>query len=79
MSQSSSQLRIQRLNDMSVNKAMGFSDKGPWTTNLDGKYIQSDDFTHDVILRIGGDFESDEQRRAYAQGLADILNKHNEG
>lgn len=57
-----------------------FSDKGPWTVcNPEGYAIESDDFTHDVILRIHGDFESDEQRRAYAQGLADILNKHNEG
>ena len=64
---------------MSVNKEIGFDDKGPWTTNLDGKYIQSDDFTHDVTLRIHGDFVSDEQRRAYSQGLADLLNKYGAG
>ena len=62
---------------MTINR--GFDDKGPWTTNLDGKCIHSDDFTYDVILRIGGDFESDEQRRAYAQGLADLLNKYGAG
>ena len=54
-----------------------FSDKGPWQLSAyDGRSIESDDFTHDVTLAIHGDFESDEQRRAYAQGLADLLNKH---
>lgn len=56
---------------------MGFDDKGPWVVQCQcGSCIESDDFTHDVILRICGDFESDEQRFAYAQGLADLLNKY---
>jgi len=59
---------------------MMFSDKGPWSVpDMTGLVIESDDFTHDVILRIHGDFESDEQRYAYAHGLADVLNKHNKG
>ena len=65
---------------MSVNKVTGFDDKGPWEpTDKTGKAIQSDDFTHDVMLRICGDFASDEQRYAYAQGLAEVLNKHSGG
>lgn len=60
---------------MTINR--GFDDKGPWSVpDMTGLVIESDDFTHDVILRIHGDFESDEQRHAYAQGLADLLNKH---
>jgi len=34
----------------------------------------SDDFTHDVILRITGDFYSADQRKAYAENLAKKLN-----
>lgn len=65
---------------MSVNKVIEFNDKGPWTvSNKEGRSIESDDFTHDVMLSIGGDFESDEQRYAYAHGLANVLNKHNKG
>lgn len=59
------------------NKLTGFDDKGLRSvSSADGFFIESDDFTHDVTLRIHGDFESDEQRCAYAQGLADLLNKH---
>ena len=63
---------------MTINR--GFADKGPWQLSAyDGRSIESDDFTHDVTLAIHGDFESDEQRRAYAQGLADLLNKYGAG
>ena len=56
-----------------------FSDKGPWQLSAyDGRSIESDDFTHDVTIAIHGEFESEEQRRAYAQGLADLLNKYGE-
>jgi hypothetical protein len=59
---------------------MGFDDKGPWTVcHEDGRGIESDDFNHDVHLSIVGDFGSDAERFAYAQGLAEVLNKHNEG
>jgi len=58
---------------------MKFNDKGPWTvSNKEGHTIESDDFTHDVMITIGGDFESNKQRYAYAQGLAEVLNKHKE-
>lgn len=49
-------------------------DKGPWTVSEDGRVIESDDFTHDVILRVTGDFYSDEQRKEYAENLAAKLN-----
>ena len=52
----------------------GLHDKGPWTVSDDGRAIESDDFTHDVILRVAGDFFSDEQRKAYAENLAAKLN-----
>ena len=52
-------------------------DKGPWTVSADGREIESDDFAHDVILRVTGDFYSDEQRKAYAENLAAKLNAHN--
>lgn len=50
-------------------------DKGPWEVSKDGSAIQSDDFTHDVILRVTGDFYSDEQRKAYSDILAMKLNR----
>lgn len=52
-------------------------DKGPWVVSNDGREIASDDFTHDVILRVTGDFWSDEQRKAYAENLAAKLNVPN--
>lgn len=67
---------------MSVNKPMRFDDKGPWSVEAhssDDKQkiiIQSDDFNHDVWLYLSGDFATIEDKIAYAQGLADILNKH---
>jgi len=39
-------------------------DVGPWMVSPDGGGIQSDDFTHDVILRVTGDFYNDAQRTA---------------
>lgn len=49
-------------------------DTGPWSVSEDGREIQSDDFTHDVILRVTGDFYDDAQRNAYAKNLAAKLN-----
>lgn len=64
---------------MTTQNKIGFNDKGLWSVpDMTGLVIESDDFTHDVTLRIYGDFESDEQRRAYAQGLADLLNEYRE-
>lgn len=53
------------------------SDRGPWRVMVDEKgipSIASDDFTHDVVLRITGDFEDNIMRKAYAQDLCDSLN-----
>ena len=49
-------------------------DKGPWTVSADGRGIESGDFTHDVYLRVTGDFYSVEQRKAYSDYLAAKLN-----
>lgn len=38
--------------------------------------VYSEDFTHDVMLTINGDFESNEQRNQYAIDLAEKLNTH---
>ena len=55
---------------------MEFKDKGPWQlADSFGFAIESDDFTHDVRLKICGDFGSDADRVKYAQGLCDVLNK----
>jgi hypothetical protein len=51
-------------------------ENGPWyaTEWFDGRVvIQSDDFTHDVALIVTGDFEDDEQRKAYARMIAERL------
>lgn len=50
-------------------------DKGPFKViNVNGKtIIGSDDFTHDVWLYLTGDFESDEDRQAYADWVARVL------
>jgi hypothetical protein len=48
-------------------------DKGPWHAGVTAVY--SDDFTHDVHLRIHGDFADDNQREEYAKGLALMLNR----
>lgn len=54
-------------------------DKGPWKVgNHNGKEggsVYSDDFTHDVVLAISGDFEDDHQRIEYAKALCARLNK----
>ena len=49
-------------------------DTGPWEVSSDGRHLSSDDFEHDVVLEIKGDFYSDEQRKAYADQLAVRLN-----
>lgn len=51
-------------------------DKGPWRVKQseDGAVLLlSEDFTHDVCLKIGGDFESAEERKAYGEYLAEVL------
>jgi len=48
-------------------------DKGPWDVAKDGRTIYSDDFEHDAHLSIHGDFSSDEERKKYADWVADAL------
>jgi hypothetical protein len=49
-------------------------DKGPWTVGDDARSLRSDDFTHDVVLKLSGDFSDDGQRRRYAEELCSKLN-----
>lgn len=49
-------------------------DKGPWTIDDDARCLRSDDFTHDVVLKISGDFSDDGERRRYAEELCSKLN-----
>jgi len=53
-----------------------FFDSGPWSYCFhNGKHAAaSDDFTHDVVIVINGDFRDDDQKRRYAHALADELN-----
>lgn len=62
---------------------MGALDNGPWYIELDRSEggeearlvgIQSEDFTHDVLLFVTGDFSSEAERIEYARELANKLN-----
>lgn len=58
---------------------MKYLDKGPWSVVTTpppeiGTYLESDDFTHDVRLKISGDFASVADRELYAFALAEALN-----
>ncbi|MBV2138545.1 MAG: hypothetical protein KUF79_17195 [Candidatus Thiodiazotropha sp. (ex Ctena orbiculata)] len=53
------------------------SEKGPWDVEEwgDGQVvIQSRDFTHDVALKVSGDFRLYEQKMAYAHAICKRLN-----
>lgn len=56
-------------------------DKGPWVLFNSGPPemklvgVISEDFEHDVVLQVNGDFESLEQRRKYCVWLLSILNR----
>src|SRR5690625_3225709 len=53
-------------------------DKGPWKAGVNRSdkrtFIESDDFTHDVRLYVDGDFADQDEKLAYALGIADQLN-----
>lgn len=54
-------------------------DKGPWRVVTTpppetATYLESDDFTHDVRLKIAGDFATVADRELYAFALAEALN-----
>lgn len=54
-------------------------DKGPWEVPPgEPGVIYSDDFTHDVCLRVQGDFDSDDRLAAYCRWLADTLNREHQ-
>lgn len=45
-----------------------------WELSEDGYSIQNNDFENDVVLRISGDFERNEDRMSYAQWIVNLLN-----
>lgn len=61
---------------MELEDVVSLPDTGPWEVSGDGSAISSDDFDHDVILRVTGDFASAEQRKSYSDQLAAQLNSH---
>lgn len=50
-------------------------DLGPWDVSADGSTISSDNFDHDVLLRVSGDFYGEAPRIAYSKELASRLNR----
>ena len=58
-------------------------EEGTWSvkvypkTDSNAIYIASDDFHHDVMLRVGGDFVDLNQKKAYAEEIAKRLNYYN--
>jgi hypothetical protein len=51
------------------------ADAGPWSVRNDGRHIYSEDFEHDVKLKVDGDFATDAQRKTYSDALAAVLNR----
>ncbi len=51
-------------------------ERGPWRVSVDGYSIESDDFTHDVTLKVVGDFIDCKQRYVYASEIARHLNNY---
>ena len=53
-------------------------DKGGWLVfeSADNRIVGllSNDFKHDVVLKVAGDFESEEHKRLYCELLAEKLN-----
>ena len=49
-------------------------DAGHWDVSNNGRSITSDDFAHDVSLKVIGDFHDDKSRHAYSTALAVRLN-----
>ena len=53
------------------------ADKGPWKVAVRGNgevVLESDDFVHDVVLVVEGDFERSAQAKEYAALLAHQMN-----
>ncbi len=54
-------------------------DKGPWRVVTTpppetATYLESDDLTHDVRMKVAGDFSTVADRELYALALAEALN-----
>lgn len=56
-------------------------DRGPWHAvvwddkdKMNTVYVASEDFKHDVFLRVYGDFKNLREKMRYAREVADALN-----
>lgn len=68
----------QLIEDIGIELAKTEPDPVAWKANISegGKaYITSSDFTHDAILYLTGDFESDEQKLQLAKDIEHKLNQ----
>lgn len=45
-----------------------------WTMDEEGRNLYSDDFTHDAMLTLGGDFGTPQDRINYAKAICEKLN-----
>ena len=74
------ELEASVLNNL-VSCALGAMDKGPWrlfySQDTDLLGVISDDFTHDVLLKVSGDFASKKQKKEYCNLLLERLNDAN--
>jgi hypothetical protein len=61
------------MSDLLCEKDTGIWSVDEWRNDV--IVLQSSDFTHDVALKISGDFETKEQRIAYAHSIAARLNE----
>lgn len=62
---------------MSASNKISDMEKGPWSVDYTegNPYLRSDDFDHDVVLFISGDFADHKQKTEYMEKLRDFLNK----
>ncbi|BCG50280.1 hypothetical protein [Ralstonia phage RP13] len=55
-------------------------ENGPWKAGRQGLkvWIESDDFTHDVLMVVSGDFATTDDKFKYAEEMCRRLNTHND-
>lgn len=58
------------------NTSKGIRLLAKWQMSVDGRYLYDLDFTYDAILKVDGDFGSDEERITYTKKLCEKLNKN---
>ena len=55
-------------------KAQASISESPWSVHDGGRYLACNEFATDAILRLDGDFESDDHRLQFAESVRDALN-----